>query len=70
MKRFLLLLLLLFFLLVAPHTGSAQTPFDDIQSNPAVADIEAVYEKGIMIGTTADKFSRMPLLTRHSLLCV
>jgi hypothetical protein len=67
MKRFLLLLLLLFFLLVAPHTGSAQTPFDDIQSNPAVADIEAVYEKGIMIGTAADKFSPDAFVDRAQL---
>ena len=57
MKRVLLLSLLLFCLLVAPNAGFAQTPFDDIQSNPAAADIEAVYEKGIMIGTAANKFS-------------
>lgn len=67
MKKILFLPLLLLSLLVAPHTGFAQTPFDDIQSHQAAADIEAVYEKGIMIGTAANKFSPEDFVERAQL---
>lgn len=57
MKRALFMFLLAASLLIAPHAGFAQVPFGDIQSNQALADIEAVYEKGIMLGTADNRFS-------------
>ena len=41
MKRALFMFLLVSILLITPHTVFAQTPFDDIQSHQASADIEA-----------------------------
>jgi Tol biopolymer transport system component len=67
MKKALFMFLLLSMLLVVPNAGFAQTPFDDIQSHPASADIEAVYEKGIMIGTAANKFSPEAFVDRAQL---
>jgi len=52
-----LMFFLLSALLMAPHAGFARAPFDDIQSHQASADIEAVYGKGIMLGTGDNKFS-------------
>jgi hypothetical protein len=60
MKRVLLMLLLAATLLIAPPAGFAGTPFDDIASNQALSDIESVYEKGIMLGTSDNKFNPAP----------
>ncbi|MCG9968943.1 S-layer homology domain-containing protein [Pelotomaculum terephthalicicum JT] len=54
-------------LLIAPHAGFARAPFDDIQSHQASADIEAVYEKGIMLGTGDNKFSPDEFVDRAQL---
>ena len=67
MKRALFVFLLVSTLLIAPHAGFARTPFDDIQSHQASADIEAVYEKGIMIGTADTKFSPEEFVDRAQL---
>ncbi|TEB10777.1 S-layer homology domain-containing protein [Pelotomaculum propionicicum] len=66
MKRALFMFLLVSILLIAPYAGFARTPFDDIQSQ-ASADIEAVYEKGIMIGTASNKFSPDEFVDRAQL---
>jgi len=42
-------------------------PFDDVQSQQAAADIEAVYEKGIMVGTAPGKFSPDEFVDRAQL---
>lgn len=67
MKKALYMFLLVSMLLIVPNAGFAQTPFDDIQSHPASADIEAVYKKGIMIGTAAGKFSPEAFVDRAQL---
>lgn len=54
-------------LLMAPPAGYAGAPFDDIQAHQAAADIEAVYEKGIMIGTAPGKFSPDEFVDRAQL---
>lgn len=67
MKRALLMFLLAATLLIAPHAGFAQIPFVDITSSQALADIEAVYEKGIMLGTANNKFSPDEIVDRAQL---
>ncbi|MDF9408393.1 MAG: translocation protein TolB [Pelotomaculum sp. PtaB.Bin013] len=67
MKRALLIFLLVSTLLIVPHAGFARIPFDDIQSHQASADIEAVYEKGIMIGTGGNKFNPDEFVDRAQL---
>lgn len=67
MKRVFFLFLFAATLLVAPHAGFARAPFDDIESGEALADIEAVYEKGIMLGTADDKFSPDEFVSRAQL---
>ncbi|ATW25095.1 S-layer homology domain-containing protein [Candidatus Formimonas warabiya] len=67
MKRALFMFLLVSILFIAPQAGFAQTPFDDIQSHQASADIEAVYEKGIMRGTSVNKFSPDEFVDRAQL---
>ncbi|HBC92182.1 MAG TPA: hypothetical protein DCZ10_04555 [Pelotomaculum sp.] len=67
MKRVLFMFLLAATLLIAPEAGLARTPFDDIASHQALADIEAVYEKGIMIGTADNKFSPDEIVDRAQL---
>ncbi|OPY57658.1 MAG: translocation protein TolB [Pelotomaculum sp. PtaU1.Bin035] len=67
MRRALFMFFLLLTLLIAPPAGFAGTPFDDIQSQQASADIEAVYEKGIMVGTGNNKFSPDEFVDRAQL---
>ena len=67
MKRTLCSVILAATLLIAPAAGFAQTPFDDIQSSQALTDIEAVYEKGIMLGTADNKFSPDDIVNRAQL---
>ena len=67
MKRALCGVLLAAALLIAPGAGFAQAPFDDIQSSQALADIEAVYQKGIMLGTGDNKFSPDAIVDRAQL---
>ncbi|MGI6493181.1 MAG: S-layer homology domain-containing protein [Pelotomaculum sp.] len=67
MKRVLLMLLLAATLLIAPPAGFAGTPFDDIASNQALSDIESVYEKGIMLGTSDNKFNPDGIVNRAQL---
>jgi hypothetical protein len=67
MKRTLCSVVLAASLLIAPVAGFAQTPFDDIQSSQALADIEAVYEKGIMLGTGDNKFNPDDIVDRAQL---
>jgi hypothetical protein len=67
MKRTLCSVLLAATLLIAPGAGFAQTPFDDIQSSQALADIETVYQKGIMLGTVDNKFNPDDIVDRAQL---
>ncbi|MDD2554444.1 MAG: S-layer homology domain-containing protein, partial [Desulfotomaculaceae bacterium] len=67
MKRALCGVILAVTLLIAPGAGFARTPFDDIQSSPALADIEAVYEQGLMLGTGDNKFSPDDIVDRAQL---
>ena len=67
MKKVLLLFLLITALLMVPNMGFAQTPFTDIEGHLATADIEAIYEKSIMIGTASDKFSPDEYVNRAQL---
>ena len=67
MKKALCLLLLGATLVIAPPAGFAGTPFNDIGANQASADIEAVYEKGIMLGTADNKFSPDRFVDRSQL---
>ncbi|OPX86365.1 MAG: Endo-1,4-beta-xylanase A precursor [Pelotomaculum sp. PtaB.Bin104] len=57
MKKLIFLLVLIASILFASSICFAQTPFIDVQANQALSDIEAVYGKGIMIGTAANIFS-------------
>lgn len=71
MKRALFVFLLVSALLMAPYTAFGQTPFEDIQGHQAAADIETVYEKGIMAGTAGNKFSPDEFVDRAQLaLCL
>ncbi|MDD4236933.1 MAG: S-layer homology domain-containing protein [Desulfotomaculaceae bacterium] len=67
MKRTLCSVVLAATILIAPGAGFAQTPFDDIQSSQALADIEAVHEKGIMLGTGDNKFNPDDIVDRAQL---
>jgi len=67
MKRALCGVLLAAALLIAPGAGLAQVPFDDVQSSQVLADIEAVYQKGIMFGTGDNKFSPDTIVDRAQL---
>ncbi|MDD4170114.1 MAG: S-layer homology domain-containing protein [Prolixibacteraceae bacterium] len=57
MKKAVILFVLMASVMFATSICFAQTPFSDIQTHQALSDIEAVYSKGIMIGTAADIFS-------------
>ncbi|MDD3653148.1 MAG: S-layer homology domain-containing protein [Desulfotomaculaceae bacterium] len=56
MKKPIILLVLIASVMFA-STCFAQTPFIDIQTHQSLSDIEAVYSKGLMIGTAANVFS-------------
>lgn len=62
-----LLLLMLFSLLSVPNTCFAGTPFNDIAGHGAASDIEAVYNRGIMMGTANNQFSPGQYVTRAQL---
>ncbi len=67
MKKVLFLFTMVLALLMAPQAGLAQTPFDDIQLHQSITDIDAVYQKGIMVGTAENKFSPDTLVDRAQL---
>ncbi|NQS75479.1 MAG: hypothetical protein HQP61_03390 [Peptococcaceae bacterium] len=67
MKRVLCSIVLTAAFLIAPGMCWALTPFTDVQSSPVLADIEAVYEKGIMIGTGDNMFSPDGIVNRAQL---
>lgn len=57
-------------LLLLPNTVFAQTPFTDVTGHWAATEIEAVYQKGYLKGTSLDQFNPEKTVTRAELAAI
>lgn len=67
-KKIIALIVTLILILASAHMVSADSPFNDIEDNWARNYIISVYEKGLMNGTAADRFSPGDSVNKYSVI--
>ena len=67
-KKIIALIVTLILILASAHMVSADSPFNDIEDNWARNYIFSVYEKGLMNGTAADRFSPGDSVNKYSVI--